>query len=195
MVQVKQFSKIVTNVFQYYTWVPIFIVASVFKTGLKTEHFKTTIIILHSLDVFAPILVYIFLLNGGVIKDANLIKREDRPLLFGFTTSLVFAATVISYFLGSHLFFQLHLIVFIFMLTLTFITMFFKISGHMFINTFFIFILNYLYDWKLLGLFLIVPIVAFARLNLKAHTSAEVILGTIVGFLEPYLMLKIFKLL
>lgn len=191
----RQFSKIVTNVFQYYTWVPIFIIAAVSQAGLRTEHNKTTIIILHLVDVLAPILVYIFLLNGGRIKDANLIKREDRPQLFAITTSLVFFATVISYFLGSLLFFQLHLIVFIFMLTMTVITMFFKISAHMFINTFFVFILNYLYDWQLLWLFLIVPIVAFARLNLKAHTRVEVILGTIVGFCEPYLMLKIFKLL
>lgn len=191
----RTFSKIVTNVFQYYTWVPIFIVAAVFKAGLKTEHFKTTIIILHSLDVFAPILVYIFLLNGGKIKDANLIKREDRPQLFGITTFLVFIATVISYRLGSPLFFQVHLIVFIFMLTLTAITMFFKISAHMFINTFFIFMLNFIYDWKLLWLFLIVPVVAFARLNLKAHTRVEVVLGTIVGFVEPYLLLKLLKLL
>lgn len=192
---VKTFSKIVTNVFQYYTWVPIFIIAAVSQAGLRTEHFKSTIIILHLVDVLAPIAVYIFLLNGGRIKDANLIKREDRPQLFGITTFLIFIATIISYRLGSPLFFQLHLVVFIFMLTLTVITMFFKISAHMFINTFFIFLLNYLYEWKLLWLFLIVPVVAFARLNLKAHTRVEVVLGTIVGFVEPYLLLKLLKLL
>lgn len=191
----KTISKLTSHIFNYYTWITIVLIASIFRVGLKTEHVKTTFILLIIFDVIGPILTYLFLLNAGKITDASLIKRQDRPLLFGVTTFLVMLGTIISYFLGNDLFIKIHILIFIFMLTLFLVTMFFKMSGHAFLNTYFIFILNFLFGWNLLWLFSIVAIVGFARLYLKAHIPTEVAAGIFIGLVEPYLILKFFKLL
>ena len=191
----KNFSKIVSNIFNFYTWMPIAIFLGIFKAGIRTEHIKTTLGVLLFLDVICPVLTYLFLLDGGKISDGSLIKREDRPLLFGATVIFIFFGTIVSYFLGSALFFKFHILIFAFMLTLFSITMFFKISGHAFLNTYFIFILNFLFGWQFLWLFAIAPVVYFARLYLKAHTPLEVIAGATLGLAEPYVLLKLLNLL
>lgn len=194
-VKLRNLSKLITNLFHYYTWMPVVLVAGVFRAGLKTEHIKSTLGILIFLDVIAPILTYFFLLNGGKIADSSLVKRADRPLLFGIIACFVLVATLVSYFLGSTFFFEVHALFFVFIFTLFSITLFFKISGHAFLNSYFIFILNFLFGWNFIWLFLVVPVVALARLYLKAHTITEILAGTIVGSAEPYLMLKLFNLL
>ena len=137
---------------------------------------------------------FFYLLSAGKISDPSLIKREDRPLFLGATAVFIFLATITSFFLGLDLYFRVHILFSIFIITLFLITMFFKMSGHVFLNIFFIFILNYLSGWNLGWLFLVVPFVAYARLRLKAHTPAEVLAGAAVGIGEAYFLHEFIKL-
>ena len=105
------------------------------------------------------------------------------------TSFFLFLGTIFSLYFANPLFFKLHFLLFILSCTTLLITLFFKISGHMIMNTAFILILNFLFGWTLLWLVLLIPLIAFARLYLKAHTKWEVLAGTIVGFSEPYLFL------
>lgn len=191
----RRFSEIVSAIFNFYFWTPISIFAAVLKTGLEDSQIVLILPICLVLDVILPMLIFLLLVKIGKIKNASLVKREDRPLIFGLSTLLFAVSTLLSFFLANNLFFAIHLSMFIVASTVFLITLFFKISGHVLINIGFIFILNFLFDWKLMWLFLLVPIVAFARLYLKKHTVAEVLAGGIVGLVEPYLILKLFKLL
>jgi len=192
---VKQISKYITNLFHFYTWFAAILIAGALKTGVGDDHVKWTFPLIFALDVICPIFAYLFLLEGGMISNSTLVKRVDRPVLFGVTTLSVFLATLISYFFTYDSFFKINLLIFAFMLTLFAVTLFFKISGHMFLSSYFVFTLNFLFGWNLLFLFLIVPIVALARLYLKAHTPFEVLAGILLGIVEPYLLLKLFNLL
>lgn len=146
------------------------------------------------LDLVVPSLIYLFLVKTGKITDGSLVRREDRTFLFGVASVFALLATLFAYLFANDLFFKLHLLFFIVGFTTFLVTLFYKISGHMIINTSFIFILNFLFGWNLLFVFLIVPFVAFARLYLKAHTLMEILTGIFVGFIEPFLILRILGL-
>ncbi len=191
----KNLSLIISAIFNYYTWVVIALTVEIFKTGLTFAQIKLIMPITIIFDLIAPMLIYVILIKIGVISNPSLIKRKDRPLLFGASSLSILIATVLAFFLAGDLFFKLHLLFFILAFTMFLVTLFFKISGHLLVNTAFIIILNFLFGWNLLWLFLIVPLVGFARLYLKAHTLAEVLAGTAVGFFEPLLVLWVFGLL
>ncbi|MBI2326858.1 hypothetical protein HYU92_00920 [Candidatus Curtissbacteria bacterium] len=145
--------------------------------------------------MFIPIFLFFLILKRGGISDIDVTKREERYKLFGGMTVILIIPTIFAYIFGNNLFFVLHLISLIAAFTLYLITLRFKISGHLIMNSGGIFIINYLFDWKLLWLFVIVLIVAFARIYLKKHTILEILTGGLVGFLVPYLVLKFFKLI
>ncbi len=191
----RRFSVVVSAIFNYYFWSPIGIIAAVLRTGLTNNQIMALLPLLLILDVILPILIFFWLVKIGKIKDASLKKREERYLIFGLSVLLFAVSSLLSFLLANNLFFALHFLMFIMALTIFVITLFFKISGHMLLNAGFIFILNFLFGWSLLWLFLIVPIVAFARLYLKRHTPLEILAGVVVGLAEPILILKIFKLI
>ncbi len=192
---IKILSKIITQIFNYAPWVTMILVVGAFKTHLTTVQFRQVLPVVLFLDLIVPSLIYLFLIKTGKITDGSLVRREDRILLFGLSSIFALLATLFSFLFANDLFFKLHLLFFIVGFTTFLITLFYKISGHMIINTSFIFILNFLFGWNLLFAFLIVPLVAFARLYLKAHTLIEILTGVFVGFIEPFLILKIFGLL
>lgn len=72
------------------------------------------------------------------------------------------------------------------------ITNFWKISLHAVSNTAIILTINYLYNWRLTYLFLIIPIVWWARLELKRHTIGQLAAGTILPILTFLLAFKFF---
>lgn len=186
---------IISRIFDFYFWFPVLLFIAIFNSRLSNQQIKILLPILLVLDVILPIALFFLVLKRGHVSDIDVTKQDERHRLFGTLSILLLFTTFISYLLANNLFFVLHLISLAVALTMFLITLRFKISGHMLMNAGSIFIVNYLFDWKLLWLFLIVPIVAFARLYLKAHTLAEVLAGGVLGLIEPYLILKFFKLI
>lgn len=191
----RKFSEIVSFIFNYWSWSLIGISTALFKTGLTASQIRILLPISVILDIISPILILYLLVKIGKVKDANLSRRRDRPLVFGLSTLVFGISTVLSFFFGNNFFFVLHLTMLFMGLTIFVVSLFFKISGHMILNAGFIFILNFLFGWNLLWLFIIVPIVAFARLYLKKHTPIEVLAGIVVGLVEPFSIFKFFGLI
>ncbi|MEK7581401.1 MAG: hypothetical protein AAB512_03900 [Patescibacteria group bacterium] len=189
------FSKIISRSFDFYTWFPVGLLVAIFRTGLSYSQIKTLSLVLLVLEVILPISLFFLVLKKKKISDIDVTKRKERYGLFGFMTVILAVSCIVAYFLGNHLFFVLQLAALALGLTIFLITFRFKISGHMLMNVSSIYVINYLFGWKLLWLFLIIPLVAFARIYLKKHTLAQVLLGLILGIAEPYLILKFFRLI
>lgn len=51
--------------------------------------------------------------------------------------------------------------------------------------------LTFVYGWAIWPLFLLLPLVGWSRIKLKAHTPAQVIAGSLFGFLFTYLLLML----
>jgi len=60
-----------------------------------------------------------------------------------------------------------------------------KISGHMCTYTAITTIMSLVNGW-FVALYLIIPVISWSRIKLKAHTAAQVFVGTLLGFIVPY---------
>lgn len=187
----KKFAFIISRSFDFYTWFPVGLLLAIFNTGLVSTQIKILLPLLLFFDVILPIFLFFLILKTGRVSDIDVTKRKERYQLFiGFTIILI-VPTVLAYYLGNTLFFVLQLITLISAFCMYLATLKFKISGHMFMNTEAILVINYLFHWTLLWLFLIVPLVAFARLYLKKHSLFQIFAGCFLGLAIPLLILKI----
>lgn len=185
-------AKLISRIFDFPLWSPTLLILSLFNSGLTYSQIQILFPLLLVINVILPIGIFLYFLKTKLISDVDVTKRRQRYLLFGIGTVIFLSSAILTYFLGNREFFVLSLTSFILVLTIFLITLKWKISGHMLMNTYVIFIINYLFDWKYLGLFVILPFVAFARIYLKKHDILQVIGGTVVGILVPYLILKFF---
>lgn len=175
-------------------WIPILFVAGLLKTGPMKAPIIVLIPCFIALSSIIPI-TFSILQKKGKISDWHITKREERHIYFAVIVAVTLVSVILSYYLTNYKFFALDVALLSVALSLSLLTFVFKISGHMVMNTSSVLLLNYLFDWKLMWLFLIVPVVAFARFYLKKHTLFQLLAGTVVGFAEPYLILKLFNLL
>ena len=189
----ERFAFIVSRCFDFYFWFPFGLLIAIFNSGLASDQIKILLPFLIFFDVFLPIFLFLLILKLGWVSDVDVTKRQERYQLFiGFTLILI-APTVLAYYFGNTLFFVLQLITLISALCMYLATLKFKISGHMFMNAEAILVINYLFSWNLLWLFLILPLVAFARFYLKKHSLFQIFAGCFLGLVIPLLILKIFK--
>lgn len=186
---------IISRVFDFPLLAIVLLIAALFNTGLSTTQIKTLATYLVVLDIVFPIALFLVLLRKGKLSDIDITIRQERYWLFGLATITFLISTIMVYYLANYQFFILNLTLFLVALTLFIITLRWKISGHLIMNCSAIFIINYLFDWRFLWLFLIIPLVAFARFYLRKHTIPQIVAGAILGLAEPYLILKLFKLL
>ncbi len=191
----KIFAEIISRIFDFYFWSPVLLVVALFNTNLSKTQIKILLPVLVVLDFLLPLAVFVLFIKEGKISDIDITKRKERYLIFGLGTLTFLLSTIAVFFLADHLIFVLSLIVLAISLTLFLITFRWKISGHMIMNCGAIFTINYLFGWHLMWLFLIVPLVAFARIYLHKHTLGQVLAGGFLGIVEPYLILRLFNLI
>lgn len=189
------FSILISRIFDFYVWFPVVLIAAIFNCGLSINQIKILLPTLMLINVVIPTSYFFMDLAGRSISDIDVTKRQQRYHIFARFVGICIAATIFSYFFGNSKFFVLQLLTLMLAVSIFTITFFYKISGHMILNTSSVFILNYLFGWQYLWLFIVIPFVAFARIYLKKHNFAQIVSGTAVGLAEPYLILKVFNLM
>ncbi len=127
----------------------------------------------------------------GLISDFEISNKRERPLLdlasIIPTLVIIFIATTTS----SPLFFAVSLIVFTSNIILGIVSIFWKLSGHMFYLSIFATVTSVIFfNWYLIFFWLIVlTLVAWSRVELKRHTVSQVIAGTLCGVMLSLLFL------
>lgn len=138
--------------------------------------------------VFSLILFFSYFLPAGIfllslklnwISDWDITKRKERYFLFGSILISILICLLIFYFLG-----EINLLYFYLKLTFPFaifffITLFWKISGHLLMNSFLLLLFFlYLHNSVILlpGVFLLI-LVGWSRVYLKKHNWGQVISG------------------
>lgn len=133
------------------------------------------------LYIAVPLVTYLILHRLGKVTDYELTKREERPLYFTIL-SLLFG--LLYLFLKGYsieMLTNVSLCIFAVASTITVITFLWKISGHMTYSTLLFLTLFYLFKSPyILLLFLFTPFIAWSRIQLKKHTLAQVVAGTLV---------------
>lgn len=188
----KSLAEITSRVLGMHTWFPVILVVALLRTGLTIQQIKILFPSLLFLQVLLPILFLYFIVKHGRVSSWDLPKREERHhfLLFILLCSLV--SIVLVYFFGSILLFRLSLSGLILVMLAIAITRFWKISLHASLNTAAAIVVNFLFNWELPFLYLLIPIVVWARYTLGRHTMGELMGGLL---LSAGFVLGAFKLL
>lgn len=127
----------------------------------------------------------------GLISDLEISNRKQRPLLNLASVIPTLVIIFIAMTTSSPLFFAVSLIIFTSNLILGVVSVFWKLSGHMFYLSIFATLTSIIFfSWYLILFWLVILIlVAWSRVQLKRHTISQVIAGTLCGVILSLLFL------
>lgn len=143
--------------------------------------------------IFIPLIFFAVTYKLGWVSDIDLSDREDRPIyLIVFVLGLA-VASIILYWLKVPLkFFVYTFSGLIMSIITTLITLKWKISFHTAITTSVVTAITILGGARYAPLFLLIPIIAWARVTLKKHTVHQVIGGFLVAWFVTEVVFYLF---
>jgi len=144
--------------------------------------------------IFLYLLLIIVGIKFRIFSDLDVSKREQRPVLF-----LVGLFLAISYLVFLFLFHApgilqigtFALISGLFVIGV--VNMFTKVSGHLAVLSAFLTFAVLVEGWRFLAGFVLLPLLAWARIKTKNHTLSQTILGSIIGILTTVIIYVIVK--
>jgi len=160
--------------------------------GISPILTQTTSILLGTLFLSVlPVAPIAYYASKGII-DRDITDRKKRPRFF--------AMSLIGYSLGAVTFGLLNAtsmmvlsLAYIFVtLSVALISLFWKVSVHTTGIAGPVTGLTYVFGWVVTPLYLLLLPVGWARLKLRAHTPAQLVVGVIVAFLVTFLVYRVF---
>ncbi|MCX6809171.1 MAG: hypothetical protein NTZ65_00215 [Candidatus Berkelbacteria bacterium] len=133
--------------------------------------------------IFIPLIYFVISFKLGWISDIDLTDRKERPIfLSAFIVSLALASALL-YLLSVPTKFFVYVFSGLVMTVVTsIITLFWKISFHTAVTTSVVTAITILGGPQFWPLFLLIPIIGWARVMLKKHTFWQVVGGALVAF-------------
>jgi hypothetical protein len=135
-----------------------------------------------------PLAYLVIGLKRGWVSDLEMTQRSERPrfILISLSSDIL-ALLVLRFLHGPHLLSVIVLTYFCLAIIMLTISRFWKISLHMAGVGGFSTALLYVFGAPMLWAFLSLPLVAWARLHRRKHTSAQLVAGAITGVLVTIL--------
>ncbi|RJR29756.1 hypothetical protein C4564_01595 [Candidatus Microgenomates bacterium] len=160
---------------------PVFFILLLERQALTTPHFATGVFLLLFVGVLPMLFLLVYLKKKGIISDWDVSNREQRPLLFAIC--MVLSIIIIAWTWYVHLpeLTKYGLVFLTWLVTLTAITNYWKISIHTSsVALIFLFAHN-LYGFLLLPALIMVGLVVWARIYGKHHTPLQAIMGVVMA--------------
>lgn len=182
----EKFAKIITFVSDPTIVIPLFFAILVSETNLAPSQIKVVLPLIFLIDVILPASIFFLFLRERWISDWEISKRKERINLYVVVCFLWFIGTGVAYLFGNEFLFRLHLIFTLTFLVGVVLTLFWKISMHMLVDTTVVSILNFLFAgfW---WLYLLLPIIAWSRFIRQKHTPAQLLGGFLLAILVVFL--------
>ncbi len=181
------FAKYISYIFEPFTFSFLTLLLVITNLDLNLSDKSLWLILAIVLMGLPPLWVYFYEKRIGKIKDwfmTNRVERRDVQFAW-FFGALLFSLTA-GFFEAPRLLLALALTIFTLSLFISLITLYWKISVHMMGVTLFVTVAVLVQSPSLAWLFLLVPLVAWARIRLKAHTYLQAALGTLLTFTATY---------
>lgn len=188
----QKLAEIISIVLGPHVLLPVLVVCILFRTGLGKNQIILLAPVLFGLQVLLPIGYMYFAVKFKKAVSWDLPNLKERqPFML-----MVFAAFLISftfaYFFGNKLSLQIGVIFIITAAAMAIIGKFWKISLHSGLNTAAAILINFLFSWKLPWLYLIIPIVIWARYVRGRHNLPQLIGGVVVSAAIALSSLRLF---
>ena len=141
-----------------------------------------------SLTIPAGFIVYQFRHNK--VSELHIPVRQQRNLPYAINIVSNFVGfMLIARFLGLGALAAVMLINVALGCVVTLVNLYWKISAHVIGAGMPLAVLVWFFGWAALPFFLLIPLVGWARLYLKAHTLSQVVAGAILGFTLTFLLI------
>lgn len=143
-------------------------------------------------DALMPAAYFAFGLLTKKIKDWDISRKEDRRGLYAFTALVHFFGVVYAYFLGKEELAEVLFILWSLAVVFAVVTYYWKISAHAGVNAVMVALVNHYFGWsKFWWLAIVLLVVIWARVVIKKHSWAQVIVGASLAlvWVETGLML------
>ncbi len=172
---------------------PLMLIILFAKAGLTLEKDLAFIILTVFLLVVIPLGYILFLFSRKKVHDLDITIRRERlrPLFVIFLCS--FMAIIVATFFKETAVLKFLTLTLILLVANSAVTLFWKISLHMAMNTIFVLYVNYLFDNKFLILLFFIPFIFWSRLVLKKHSAAQLVAGFFLNGGIILLSLQLFK--
>ncbi len=176
-------------------WFSILLITIIFKSGLTSNQIYILLPLLLIFQILIPLGTFHYFIKTKRVSGWHLDFKEDRLKLAPVGIFAIIAGLIITFFFGNVIIFDLAIISYIVVLVIGYINKYWKISIHATISTLSTLLINYLFNWKLPELFLLIPIVFWARYTLKKHDLPQLLGGFIITGIIVLVGLYLFGLL
>lgn len=188
----KKLATIISRVFDPIIEVPLILLGTASLAYLSEYRYRF-LILLFVLDALVPGLMFLYLWGKKKhFKDWDFTKREERLPLFLTAVVSQGVGVMVAYLIDRHplaeMLFSFWVLAGVFML----ISLVWKISVHSGVNSTMATVILWLGGAKYWWVFLIVPVVGWARITAKKHDLWQVIIGSLV---PPVLLSLLFWIL
>jgi hypothetical protein len=170
--------------------VPFFLVFE--KTNNSVRSFAWTVI-----SIFFIVLYFLLILVGikfGIFSDFDLSRREQRPVAFLVGIFLTISYLIILFLFHAPGILQIGTFALILgVVVIGVVNMFTKVSWHLAVLSAFLTSIVLIEGWEFLGGFILLPLLAWARIKTKNHTLLQTVLGSVIGILTTVIIYVIVK--
>jgi membrane-associated phospholipid phosphatase len=143
-----------------------------------------------------PMLYVLWLYSTDRIADLDMSVRSEREAVFTAFVAFYVAGTIVLWLMHAPRVLTASMGGYaVATAIIQYITRYWKISTHASAITASLTALVYLYKWQPLPFVVLIPIVAWARVYLKAHTVGQVLAGIALGLTSVLLAFHVFKLI
>ncbi len=177
MIKSNKIAKIISETFNGFVTMILAVVIPIIMSDLTLR----SKIIYSTIYALIPLVSYFTVKKHFKISDHDLTDRKERPPFFISLTILFGIMYIFIQKENIEILTNASLALFASTATLTLITLFWKISGHMTFSTLLFTTIYYVLrsPYSLL-LFIFTPLIAWSRIKLNKHTPTQVIAGTLI---------------
>lgn len=169
-------ARLVSRVAEPIIWIPVMIWLVLLHINLPDQQ---------KILYYPLLLLFVFIIPFSYFMYLVFIKKEfdidvtERRKRVGFTlkSMVSFGIAVALTFVMDRELFVITLAVFLSTLSLVLITIYWKISFHGGLNTLIVCTVNYIYNWELLWMFMLLIPIGWSRLVMKKHNLTQFLAG------------------
>lgn len=171
----------------------VFFVFLIFKYSQDLSQGLGWLVMISPFILFVPMVFFAVSYKLGWITDLDMSKRDERPtFLFVFIFMLLVSSVILYWIKVPVSIFVYTFSGLVMTLATSIITLFWKISFHTAATTSVVTAITILGGWGFAYLFLLVLIIAWARVKLKKHTIWQVTGGAVVSFVTTIFVFYLF---
>jgi membrane-associated phospholipid phosphatase len=189
----RDLARIISTIFNpFLTALALFVILA-HATARDTGDFWRLLFLSSFFTSIGPMLYVFWLYASDRISDLDMSVRHEREAVFGAFVVFYLAGTIVLWLVhaptlivASMAGYTLSTIV------VQYITRYWKISTHALGITAPLVVLTVLYKWQPLPFLVLIPMVMWARVYLKAHTVTQVIAGCLLGAFSVAFFFRLF---